>query len=90
MSTRTPLEEELHEQLSTYGLKEDRAVGQDTDYYEGYCDALEWVLNKAMDTEDEDEDDDCDAVHTDWRFSYKANYCPACGKDLSTLEQKHD
>lgn len=39
---------QIHDRLGTYGLKEFRAFGRDKSYYEGYCDALEWVVNYAI------------------------------------------
>lgn len=38
----------VHDRLSSYGLKESRSTGDDRRYYEGYCDALEWVLNTVL------------------------------------------
>lgn len=39
-------EHQVHDKLSEAGLKEFRNRG--TKYYDGYCDALEWVLNHAV------------------------------------------
>lgn len=38
----------LHDRLESYGGKEARATGRDKQYYEGYNDALEWVINNVL------------------------------------------
>lgn len=43
--------EQIHDRLGECGLKEYYATGSKERYYQGYCDALEWVLNHSLDTD---------------------------------------
>lgn len=47
-SNDTSLSGTIYSHLSTHGLKESEATGGEKQYHEGYCDALEWVLNHVL------------------------------------------
>jgi len=52
------LEEMLHDKLGDVGKNEFRAVGSKREYYRGYGDALEWVVNTAIPMIEPGADDD--------------------------------